>query len=121
VKRSASHNVMRNRVEEVRNQGIKLLRVFIMDEAKPFEGAGNQGLIDFGLAVRRELTSPLKRELPKAVGKSVSPAIERLSLLTGGNNFIGKNDLISRVEAGEPAEIKVEAGGHMSKAPAGRV
>src|SRR5690349_17629578 len=118
VKGPASDNVMRNGVQELRDQGVKAFRVFAVSEAKTLEGAGNQSLVDFSLAMGRDLTSSLKRDLLEAGDKRVSPAIEPMSLLAGGDDLIGKNDLIGRIEAGQAAEVELEASGHMLIAPA---
>src|SRR5262249_18703678 len=86
VKRPGSDNVARNCLQELRDQGVNVFRVFAVSEVKTLEGAGNQSLVDFGLAMGRILTSPLKGDLRKAGGKCVSPAFERMSLLTCGDN-----------------------------------
>ena len=121
MKRGASDDIIRNCVQELWNQRVKICRIVTMGKAKSFEGAGSEGLDDFRLAVRRILASPFEVELPEAANKAVSSSLERDSLLAGTSRPIGKNDRLGRAETGKAAEVEVNPGSQVLIAPTVRI
>src|SRR5579862_9331429 len=105
---------MGNGVDELRNKAIEVFGIITAGEAITFESAGDERVVDFSLAACGISANQIKVGLPEAVDSGVSAAVKSL------RRFFGKNDLVGRVKTGEPAEVEVEARGHVLIAPAAR-